>query len=118
MCRALGRFYQEYINVKKTGIPLRRKYGNIFRDVFVRLASVKYVFYIFLPSFMTCRRSVKEKAFSFIYYCTVRMKSLTMFSGALHHLTHYKNNLAHLLAFKNLVIEFLNTKILVKIVQK
>ena len=31
--------------------------------------------------------------------CTVRMKSLTMFSGALHLLYHYKSNLAHLLAF-------------------
>ena len=30
---------------------------------------------------------------------TVRMKSLTMFSGALHLLHHYKSNLAHLLAF-------------------
>ena len=30
---------------------------------------------------------------------TVWMKSLTMFSGALHLLHHYKSNLAHLLAF-------------------
>ena len=30
---------------------------------------------------------------------TAWMKSLTMFSGALHPLHHYKSNLAHLLAF-------------------
>ena len=48
---------------------LREKYGNIFRDVFVHLASVKYVFYVSLQSFMTCRRSFKEKVFSFISYC-------------------------------------------------
>ena len=39
---------------------------------------------------------------------TVWMKSVTMFSGALRLLRHYKSNLAHLLEFKNLVIEFLN----------
>ena len=33
-----------------------------------------------------------------LYIYTVRMKSLTMFSGALHLLHHYKSNLAHLLA--------------------
>ena len=41
---------------------------------------------------------------------TVWMKSLTMFSGALHLLHHYESNFAHLLAFKNLVLEFLNAK--------
>ena len=30
---------------------------------------------------------------------TVRMKSLTIFSGVLHILHHYKSNLAHLLEF-------------------
>ena len=40
-------------------------------DVFVRLASAKYVFYIILQSFMTYGRSVKEKLFSFISYCIV-----------------------------------------------
>ena len=38
--------------------------------------------------------------------CTIRMKSLTMFSEALLLLHHYKSNLAHLLAFQNSVIEF------------
>ena len=37
---------------------------------------------------------------------TVRLKSLTMFSGALILPHHYKSNLAHLLAFQNSVIEF------------
>ena len=41
------------------GIPLREKYGNIFRYVLVRLASAKYCFYVSLPSFMTYRLSVK-----------------------------------------------------------
>ena len=41
---------------------------------------------------------------------TVWMKSLTMFSGALHLLHNYMRNLAHLLAFKNLVTGFLNAK--------
>ena len=41
---------------------------------------------------------------------TGRMKSLTIFSGALHLLHHYKSNFIHLLAFKNLVIEFYNAK--------
>ena len=56
------------VNVEKTGKLLREKYGNIFTDVFVRIASVNYVFYISLQSFMTCGRSVKEKIFSFISY--------------------------------------------------
>ena len=49
---------------------------------------------------------------SFLVICdfclsrTVRLKSLTMFSGASILLHHYKSNLAHHLAFQNLVIEF------------
>ena len=42
--------------------------------------------------------------------CTVRMKSLTIISGELHLLHHFKSDFAHLLAFKNLVIELLNAK--------
>ena len=51
---------------EKAAIALRVKYSNIFRDVFVHL-----VFYISIQSFMTCRRSVKEKIFSFISYCVL-----------------------------------------------
>ena len=47
----------------------REKYSNIFRDLFVSIASVKYVFYLSLHSFMTCGWNVKEKEFSFISYC-------------------------------------------------
>ena len=50
-------------------LSLREKYGNIFRDVFVRLASVEYVYYVSLQIFMTFIRSVKGKLFSFISYC-------------------------------------------------
>ena len=32
-------------------------------------------------------------------YSTVQIKGLTMFSGALHLLHHFKSNLAHLLEF-------------------
>ena len=71
MCHALVQFYQGHINVEKTVIPLREKYSHIFRDVFVRLASVKCVFYISLQSFMTCGWSAKENLFSFIYYCII-----------------------------------------------
>ena len=45
-----------------------------------------------------------------VFFSTVWMKSLTMFSGALHLPHNYKSNFAHLLAFKDLVIEFLNAK--------
>ena len=69
MWRSLVRLYQEFINVEKNGIALRGKYSNIFRDVFVRLASFQYVFYSSLQSFMTCGRNVKEKEFLFISYC-------------------------------------------------
>ena len=67
--RALRLFYQRPINSEKPGTSLRGKYGNIVRDVFVHLASIEYVFYISLQSFVTCGRSVKETVFSFISYC-------------------------------------------------
>ena len=38
------------------------------------------------------------------------MKTLTIFSGQLHLLHHFKSDFAHLLAFKNLVIELYNAK--------
>ena len=50
MCRELVQFYQELINFGKTGILLRGKYANIFRDVFVRLAPVEYIFWVSLGS--------------------------------------------------------------------
>ena len=40
---------------------LREEYGNIFRDLFVRLASIDYDFYVSLNSIMTFRQIVKEK---------------------------------------------------------
>ena len=61
MLRAPVRFHQGPINVEKTGLTLGKKYSNIFRDIFVRLASVEYVFYVILQSLMTCGRNVKEK---------------------------------------------------------
>ena len=42
----------------------------------------------------------------FHFISTVWMKSLTIFSGALHLLHHYKSDFTHLFAFQNLVIEF------------
>ena len=39
------------------------------RDVFVRLVSIRYIFYISLQSSMTPWGSFKEKLFSFISYC-------------------------------------------------
>ena len=52
-------YYQGTINVEKTCIPLREKYGKIFRDVFVCLASFEYVFYISIQSFRACERNGK-----------------------------------------------------------
>ena len=52
-------------NWNTVGGKIRKK----FRYVFIRLASVEYVFYISLHKFITCGRSVKEKVFSFISYC-------------------------------------------------
>ena len=43
--------------------------------------------------------------------CILWMKIMTMSSGALYLLHHYKINFAHPLEFKNLVTEFLNAKI-------
>ena len=59
MCLTLVRFYQGLVNVEKPGVELREKCGNIFRDVFIRLVSVAYFFYISLQSLMTCGWSVK-----------------------------------------------------------
>ena len=51
-----------------------------------------------------------KKQENFNYVFTLRMNVLTMFSGALIPLHHYKRDIAHLLELKNLVIEFYNTK--------
>ena len=56
------------INFDKNGIMLRGKYGNVLGDIFVCLASIDYFFYVSLKSFMTYKRSVKEKLLSFISY--------------------------------------------------
>ena len=60
MWRALVIFYLGTFHVEKTGISIRGKYGNIFRDVLVCLASVEYVLYVSLNSFIKLRWSVKE----------------------------------------------------------
>ena len=71
MLRALVHFHQGPIIVDKTGQALWEKYPKRFSDVFVHLASVKYVLYVIPQSFMTCGRSVKEKEFSLISYCII-----------------------------------------------
>ena len=64
-------FIRDSSILEKTGIPLREQYGKIFSDVFVGLASVEYVLYVSLQSFMICGQSVKEKLLSFISYCVI-----------------------------------------------
>ena len=79
MCRALVRFYQRPINVEKTGIPIKEKYGNILMNVFVRLASGEYVFYVSLQSFMTYGQSVKKKyshSFLTVFFISITPRSL------------------------------------------
>ena len=57
-------------------MALRENHSNIFRDVFVRLVSVHYVFYISLQGFMTCGQSVKKNEFSFVSYCILYFDNL------------------------------------------
>ena len=68
---------------------------TVERDELLVIYRIVYFGVFFYLVFQTCKNSR-----------TVRLKSLTMFSGALILLHNYKSNLAHLLAFQNLVIEF------------
>ena len=59
--------------------PTTVGYRDLFRDVLVHLASVKYIFYVSISVFMTCVRSVKEHLFISLVLIIIHLHKFSRF---------------------------------------